>query len=149
VIVLDRDSAGNIVTRGQVMSTGRDIGIVFAVHATADGAIRLQVGDLHKCCGGPPDALIQHQWRTYRRSGSGIVQVDGPRTFPPNPHVAALKVTAPAALAFGRPDGNGNRRRPQLGATNAHRLAPWRSGDDFRPSAPRCSRSCRDGCRRY
>lgn len=103
VVVFGRDPAGTIITVGQVVRTGGAIRAVFAVRA--DGPrVSVEVGDYRGCCGEPAD-LPQHQWRDYAWTGQGFQQVEGPRSFPPNPNVADLSLSA-SDLVWG-PDNGG------------------------------------------
>jgi hypothetical protein len=98
VVVLDRDAGGRIVLLGEVLRTdpsddGRGIATVWSVAATAEGRIRVDVGDYPTCCALPPD-LAQHQWRTYGWDGQRFTHTGGPTGFDPNPAVSDLSVTA-------------------------------------------------------
>jgi hypothetical protein len=111
VMVFDRDAAGKVVTLGQVLQTpsGGDEGVgmwkVWAIQATADGHVRVDVGDYFPCCGTARD-LPQHQWRTYGWDGRRFVQTGGPTKFGPNPNVTDLRVRADALVMNQQADGS-------------------------------------------
>ncbi|NJC70084.1 hypothetical protein HC031_10230 [Planosporangium thailandense] len=90
VAVFDRNSAGDIVTLGQVVREDASIQHMFDVRGEADGSVSVQVGDVSVCCGVHQDQVI-HQWRRYAWDGQRFHQVDGPTAFPRRPD---LSITA-------------------------------------------------------
>jgi hypothetical protein len=106
VVLFDRGPAGAVTTVGQVVRTGNAVRAVFAVQANGS-RVSVEVGDYRGCCGESAD-LPQHQWRVYAWTGQGFQQVDGPTSFPPNPNVADLSVSA-GDLVWG-PDNGGVQR---------------------------------------
>ena len=98
VLVLDRIPAGGIRTVGRVVATTGPIKVVWQATGTDDGHVRVDVGDLSPCCGG--EEYPQHQWRTYALVDGRFRQTDGPTSFPPNPKVSDISVTA-SDLALG------------------------------------------------
>ncbi|MET7398316.1 hypothetical protein ABZS66_32995 [Dactylosporangium sp. NPDC005572] len=103
VVVFDRDSSGAVTTVGRVVRTGGAVKALFDV-AASGAQVQVELGDYRGCCG-ESEQLPQHQWRSYTWSGTAFQQVDGPRSFPPNPNVADLSVTA-TDLVWGTPDSN-------------------------------------------
>jgi hypothetical protein len=107
VVAYDRDTDGGIVLIGQVVRTGPAIGWIEEVEAGPDNTVRVEVHDYRD--GGHWDGnWSQQQWRGYRWDGERFQQVDGARTFGPNPNVNDLKVTA-TELVFEAPDNVGRR----------------------------------------
>lgn len=94
-IALDRDASGNIVTLGQIASTAgspRPYTQIDQVTTTANGDVQLHWTAPYRH--GDPNPV--KQWRTYRWTGSGFEQVDGPTTIPSAPSGnAQLSVSAP------------------------------------------------------
>ncbi len=99
VIALRRTAAGAAATLGQVVATGGAIKRLMTVSGNPDGTVGVEVADWN---GGLGDdgSLAQRQWRTYRWDGHQFTQVAGPTSFPVNPRVTDLTVTA-SNLAFG------------------------------------------------
>jgi hypothetical protein len=92
VVVFDRNGGGGIVTMGQVL-TSRPLGWIFRVDPQSDGSIRIEVGDLEPT-NEQVAALVIRQWRTYGWTGDTFRQTAGPTSFPVNPKLADLRVTA-------------------------------------------------------
>jgi hypothetical protein len=92
VVVFDRNAAGHIVTRGQVVRMGGDIKWITDVAAGAPGSVRVQVADLQPCCAVRPENALR-QWRTYSWNGNGFQQTGGPTKFGVNPLRSDLKIT--------------------------------------------------------
>ncbi len=101
VIALRRTAAGTAATLGQVVATDGAITRLMTVDGNPDGTVRVEVADWN---GGLGDdgSLAQRQWRTYRWDGHQFRQVVGPTSFPVNPRVTDLTLTA-TNLAFGSP----------------------------------------------
>ncbi|GAA1041356.1 hypothetical protein GCM10009557_64910 [Virgisporangium ochraceum] len=95
VVVFDRGAAGAVTTVGQVVRTGGAIRAVYGVVA-AGSRVRVEVGDAAR----PP----QRQWRGYDWTGGAFQQAEGPTSFPPDPNVADLSVSA-TDLVWGPDDG--------------------------------------------
>jgi hypothetical protein len=111
VLVYDRAPSGGIRLVGRVLATpvgqardGIDVVLIHAVQTTADGHIRIDVGDYNPCCGISPD-LPQHQWRTYGWDGQRFVQTGGPTAFGPNPKVTDLRPSAQDFVMVRQSDG--------------------------------------------
>lgn len=102
VAVFDRDTAGHVVTLGQVARTGNGYSWITDVAAGAPGSVRVQVGDIQPCCATPAEAA-QKQWRTYGWNGSQFRQTDGPRAFGVNPRRSDLQLTATDTVFATRP----------------------------------------------
>lgn len=104
-IALDRDASGNIVTLGQIASTAsspRPYTQIDQVTTTANGDVQLHWTAPYRH--GDPNPV--KQWRTYRWTGSGFEQVDGPTTIPSEPPgTAQLSVSAPNVTMTSNGDG--------------------------------------------
>ncbi len=98
-IALRRTAAGTPATLGRVVATDGAIKRLMTVDGNADGTVQVEVADWN---GGLGDdgSLAQRQWRTYRWPSHRFTQVGGPTTFPVNPRVTDLTVTA-THLVFG------------------------------------------------
>ncbi len=95
VLVVDRDPSGKIVTLGQVVGGGSGVvRSVLDIRADAGGGVGVEVGDVGSLQTSEVAALTQRQWRSYTWDGSRFRQSGGPTTFPPNPNIADLTVTA-------------------------------------------------------
>jgi len=98
LLALDRDANGKIVTLGRVVATTGQIKMIsddFSV--TPSGSVRARVADFLVCC--DEDRTIpQWQTRSYSWRSGRFVQAAGPSSFPPNPRVTALSVSAPALV---------------------------------------------------
>lgn len=117
IILLRRAADGGIATLGQVLATSSTgVGTFFAFEGTDQGQIRVQVGDLHRCCA-VTDQFVEHQWRTYRWDGTRGVQVDGPTTFHPRITPPPLTVSA-TPLVLGPADGGVRRGTTRVTVTN-------------------------------
>jgi hypothetical protein len=111
VLVYDRARGGPIRLLGQVLATpagsareGVDILFVHAAEPTADGQIRVDVGDYSPCCDTALD-LPQHQWRTYGWTGQRFTQTGGPTAFGPNPKLTDLSVSGRNIAMTAQADG--------------------------------------------
>ena len=106
VAVFKRNQSGNIVLLGQVL-TSRPLGWIFQIDAQPDGSIRIEVGDRE-----PTDeqvaSVVVRQWRTYGWTGTTFQQTAGPTSFPPNPTLADLRVTA-TDIIYAAPADDGSR----------------------------------------
>ncbi|GAA4259069.1 hypothetical protein GCM10022255_082280 [Dactylosporangium darangshiense] len=99
VLVFDRDTAGAIVTLGQVVGSagsegrqGTDIETIWQVQAGDGGQVRVDVGEYRPCC--DMAQASQHQWRTYGWNGTAFAQTGGPTAFGPNPNITDVTVAA-------------------------------------------------------
>lgn len=102
VAVFERTAAGKIVTKGQVLSDRPPSLNILQVDTRADGSVRVQVSDFRTAGSAPnTENLAQKQWRTYAWDGSGFDQTGGPTSFPANPKLADLRVTATDAVFSG------------------------------------------------
>jgi hypothetical protein len=102
LLALDRTPKGQIRTMGRVVATTgqvRMIGDDFAV--TPVGLVQVKLADFVICCG-EDRTVPQWQTRMYAWRSGRFVQVAGPGTFPPNPRVTGLSVSAPT-LVLGPP----------------------------------------------
>ncbi|MER7893510.1 hypothetical protein ABTX15_27220 [Micromonospora sp. NPDC094482] len=106
VIAFDRDAAGEVVTLGRVISTGRPApGWLTALDVRADGEVRVELLDIAPG-GGWPEEYSQRQWRGYRWTGDGFDQVSGPTGFGPNPNSADLGLVAGDLVLTTATDGS-------------------------------------------
>jgi hypothetical protein len=144
VLVYDRAPGGQIRLVGRVLATpdGPERGGIRFVHAvepTADGQIRVDVGDYAPCCGVPAD-LPQHQWRTYGWTGQRFTQTGGPTAFGPNPKTADLSVTGPDVVLTAQGDGTWRGRvtvRLTNGGPGARNAGVWiDTPDGVTPAGP-------------
>ena len=74
------------------------------------------MGDYGVIVGGDP-TINQYRQRTYGWNGQRFAKVAGPTSFPPNPRLADLTVTAPT-LVFGAPTGSTRTARLTVTARN-------------------------------
>ena len=122
VVAFDRDTTGAIVTLGQVTVNSTTIRAICGLRAGADGTtVDAEVGDypLPLMCGdGLSKSPAQFQWRTYGFDGTGFSQTAGPTSFPVNPKVTDLKVTA-TDLTFAAATGGGYQGTMTVTVTNA------------------------------
>lgn len=94
VLALDRDTEGKIVTIGPVVATTGPIQVIRDdVRVDGEGFARVQVGDFQVSAGEDP-AVTQWQARVYALRGDRFTQVGGATSFPENPRVTELVVTA-------------------------------------------------------
>ncbi len=107
----------------QVLANVSPIETISELDALATGNLRITVGDYGVIVGGDP-TINQYQQRTYGWNGQRFVQVAGPTSFPPNPRLADLTVTAPA-LAFGASTGSIRTARLTVTARNLGPSAVW------------------------
>jgi hypothetical protein len=95
VVVVKRGSAGAIVTLGQVVGSGYGpIHDVNDIRADPGGAVGVQVADIGSMDGSDVFQHVQRQWRGYSWNGRTFAQTTGPTSFPPNPYITDLAVTA-------------------------------------------------------
>ncbi|GAA4473937.1 hypothetical protein GCM10023170_095800 [Phytohabitans houttuyneae] len=99
LLALDRDANGKIMTIGRVVATTGQIKRIGDFSVTQAGYVRVRVADFLVCCG-EDGTLPQWQTRSYAWRSGKFVLVAGPSTFPPNPRVTDLAVSA-AALVLG------------------------------------------------
>jgi len=98
VLAFERNAAGKIVSRGQVLRSGppgrpgKDIMQIWQIAGAPNGDIRADVGEYRPCCMAASDSS-QHQWRTYGLRDKAWKQTGGPTVFGQNPHVTDLVVT--------------------------------------------------------
>ncbi|MFE9653863.1 hypothetical protein [Micromonospora sp. NPDC006431] len=108
VVAFDRDTAGRIVTLGQVTRSDRPTPEwLLATQVTSRGTVRVEMADISPGGGWSLD-WSQRQWRGYRWTGKRFTQVEGPTSFGPNQHLADLSVTA-SDLAWGPKEADGTR----------------------------------------
>jgi hypothetical protein len=84
VVAFDRDSAGRIVTLGQVVRQTGPIKAICDLRAGNGGTIEVEVGDYPaalRCYPGKAP-LMKTQWRTYAWTGAQFAQSAGPTSFP-------------------------------------------------------------------
>ncbi len=94
VVAFDRGD-GAIVTLGQVTGSGSGpVRGIAAIRADSGGAVGVQVADIGSVQTPDWRQLAQLQWRTYSWNGHAFTQTAGPRSFPTNPRIADLGVTA-------------------------------------------------------
>ncbi|WP_328342741.1 hypothetical protein [Micromonospora sp. NBC_00421] len=105
VVAFDRDTAGRVVTVGRVVLSARERPQwLIGMQVRGDGVVRIQVGDLYPG-GGWDGRWSLRQWRGYRWDGGSFRQVSGPTSFPTNPHLVNLVVTATDLVLNAGPDG--------------------------------------------
>ncbi|MBB5871038.1 hypothetical protein F4553_004417 [Allocatelliglobosispora scoriae] len=97
IVAFERDSSGRILTLGQVM---RGFPTDLVRRTSAGGGLRVDMQNVSGCCDVSPE-VVQRQQRDYAWNGREYVQIEGPTSFPPHPHVTDLKVTEGAELSFG------------------------------------------------
>ncbi|MGN9906089.1 hypothetical protein ACTMTJ_00900 [Phytohabitans sp. LJ34] len=107
VVVFDRDQAGKIVTRAQVVRTEQGVlGWIIKVTPAGKGTVKVRVGDLQPCCD-MSEKQVQKQDRTYSWDGTGFAQSSGPTSFPERPDFRTdLKITASDLVFTNDKDGN-------------------------------------------
>lgn len=111
VVVFDRDATGAIRTLGQVTRQTGPVKAICDIRPGPNGSVDVRVGDLvaqHQCLVPVSPATIL-QWRTYSWNGTAFTQTAGPTTFPVNPKMVDLTVTAATDLVFGTPGADGMR----------------------------------------
>ena len=121
VVAFDRDPSGAIVTIGQVTVDSDTIRAICGLRAGADGTtVEAEVGDypLPLLCGDGTTEPAQFQWRSYGFDGTGFSQTAGPASFPVNPKVTDLKVTA-TDLTFAAAPAGGYRGTMTVTVKNA------------------------------
>ncbi|MBY8873962.1 hypothetical protein K7640_19210 [Micromonospora sp. PLK6-60] len=142
VVAFDRDTAGRIVTLGQVTRTGEGQRDILAYEVTDGGSVRVRVADIQPCCD-VPTYLARDQWRTYRWQGGRFAQTGGPTEFGPDDRLTDLALTA-GELVLSTPGADGKRTGsltvtvvnkgpvdvPLLGFVGLDRLGE-RAGGDF------------------
>jgi hypothetical protein len=102
VLALDRNASGKIVTIGRVVATTGQIQVIKDdVGVKSDGSIQVKVGDFQVSAGEEP-TVTQWQTRAYALDGDRFTQVGGQTSFPANPRVTELAVTA-GAVVLGPP----------------------------------------------
>ncbi|GAA4462238.1 hypothetical protein [Phytohabitans houttuyneae] len=101
LLALDRTSAGKIRTIGPVVATtGQVKRISDSFTVTPAGLVKANLADF-LVRADEDQTIPQWQTRVYGWRSSRFVQVAGPRSFPPNPRVTELSVTA-SALVLGQ-----------------------------------------------
>jgi hypothetical protein len=103
VVAFRRAPDDGVATMAQVLATVDPIRVITELQGLPDGRLRITVGDFGNFLGTDP-TIAQHQQRTYGWNGQRFVQIGGPTTFPPNPRLADLALTAPD-LVFSAPAG--------------------------------------------
>jgi hypothetical protein len=88
VIAFDRNSSGKIVTLGKVAE-----GHIWSMTARSGGGVTLNVSDSQSCCS-TPNAMEDHQTRSYAWTGAHFAQVAGPTSFIAHKQKIVLKVSA-------------------------------------------------------
>lgn len=96
VVAFERDSAGRIITLGQVM---KGYPASLTQRTAAGGGVMVDLLNLVACCDTSHEMEL-HQQRGYAWNGKAFVQIDGPQSFGPHPHVTDLKISA-TGLTFG------------------------------------------------
>lgn len=119
VVAFRRAADNSIQTIDRVVITNDPIRTITALVALPDGTLQVTVGDFGDGVG-DDQSMAQHQQRIYRWTGQKFVQVGGPTTFPPNPHLADLAATSPD-LVFGAPSGG---KRTATFTVTARNLGP-------------------------
>ncbi|MEV4119096.1 hypothetical protein [Micromonospora sp. NPDC049645] len=89
LVAFDRDERGRIVTMARVVGFAKGLDDITDAVVTEDGKVRAQVVDIQPCCS-MPSYWAQQQWRTYRWTGDGFTQVEGPRSFGRDPRLTDL-----------------------------------------------------------
>ncbi|MDG4806322.1 hypothetical protein O7634_06090 [Micromonospora sp. WMMD1120] len=107
LVAFDRDRQGRIVTMARVVGTGEGLDDITDAAVTAEGEVRAQVADIQPCCS-MRSYWAQQQWRTYRWTGDGFTQSDGPRSFGTDPRLTDLVLTG-GDLVLGPADAGGKR----------------------------------------
>nr|WTA67218.1 hypothetical protein OHB51_33075 [Micromonospora sp. NBC_00855] len=107
LVAFDRDGRGRIVTMGRVVGTAEGLDDITDADVTEDGKVRAQVADIQPCCS-MRSYWAQKQWRTYRWTGDGFTQSDGPRSFGRDPRLTDL-VLSGGDLVLGPADADGKR----------------------------------------
>jgi hypothetical protein len=107
VVAFDRDSAGRMVTMGQVVGTKEGLDDITDFTVLTDGHIRAHVGDIQPCCS-TPDYWARRQWRTYAWNGQRFTQTGGPAEFDADPRRTDLAV-AGGDLVLGPVGADGKR----------------------------------------
>src|SRR6266511_4172498 len=88
---VDRDGLAETAV---LLSCWVQVRSVLDIRADAGGGVGVEVGDVGSLQTSEVAALTQRQWRSYTWDGSRFRQSGGPTTFPPNPNIADLTVTA-------------------------------------------------------
>ncbi|MEU1591134.1 hypothetical protein [Micromonospora sp. NPDC005710] len=107
LVAFDRDGKGRIVTMGQVVVTREGLDDITDAAVTEDGKVRAQVADIQPCCS-MRSYWAQKQWRTYRWTGQGFTQSDGPKSFGQDPRLTDLVLTG-GDLVLGPAEADGKR----------------------------------------
>ncbi|MET7403928.1 hypothetical protein ABZS66_61750, partial [Dactylosporangium sp. NPDC005572] len=105
VVAFARAGDGGIRTLGQVVRQTGAVKTICGLRAGTGGAVEAQVGDYvtpQRCF--EPGLHVQFQWRAYSWDGTRFRQSGGPSSFPVNPKVTDLAVTA-TDLVFQRGEG--------------------------------------------
>jgi hypothetical protein len=102
VVAFKRGPDGSIRTLGTVLAA-HAVPVNWYLATTPDGVVWVDVADI---LSGPADTpgVAQDQWRGYAWQDGRFVQVDGPTSFPVNPRVTDLAVSA-TPLVFDPPVG--------------------------------------------
>ena len=105
LLAFDRNYAGQLVTRGVVVSTIdpiRQFDMTNFSIASA-GVVSVRVADYAGCCGDQTKPLWQ--WRSYGWNGNGFGQVGGPTAFPVNPQVTETALSTSDLVLVRAADG--------------------------------------------
>ena len=102
VLAFTRDEQGGVRLLGTVLPSNA-VPQVKAVATTPHGYVRVQVADFPGVVG-QSQPFAQTQWRTYRWADDHFAQVEGATSFPVNPKVTDLAVSA-TGLVFDAPPG--------------------------------------------
>jgi hypothetical protein len=102
VLAFTRDEQGGVRLLGTVLPADA-VPQVKAIATTPRGYVRVQVADFPGEVG-QPEPFAQTQWRTYGWADGQFTQVEGATSFPVNPKVTDLAVSA-TNLVFDPPSG--------------------------------------------
>jgi hypothetical protein len=94
LVAFDRDTAGHIVTIGQIVATTGEIRDIATGNTRVgnDGVITARVGDFQRCCDDQTPQVWQN--RGYQRRDGKFEQVGGPARMSANPYVTETSATA-------------------------------------------------------
>lgn len=99
IVALERDSAGKIVTLGQIAVSTDAMNGIWKIATNPGGTVFADVSDTISCCDTPKSKEI-HQQRAYRWNGTTFVQTGGPKHFNQPADRTDLEVTA-SPVTFG------------------------------------------------